>query len=209
MKNQSINDDPRLEALQAVKIKTAQACRQEMCDSKLWEFPHFYYKTESAIKFNPNRSCLALSRKTSTSSNTCVVEIMEAFLCTAHDRAQRRCCIQIQPWMTGDLYGCLEEASTQRHTKLAFSLVPSPGLFTELFTVHCSGWKLELMSRTSMLLLKVADRYKGPVSEQKCNIWIINTWQKLGKTRFYKHYVHYYILFLLILVILVLVAVIV
>lgn len=99
---------------------TAQACRQEICDFKLREFPHFYSKTESAIKFNPNRSCLTLSRKTSTSSNTCVVEIMEAFLCTVHDRAQHCCCIQIQPWMKGDLYGCLEEASAQHHTKLAF-----------------------------------------------------------------------------------------
>lgn len=102
---------------------TAQAHRREICDFELWEFPHFYAETESAIKFNPNRSCLTLSRKTSTSSNTCVAEIMEAFLCTAHARAQHHCCIQIQPWMKrGFIWMGLEEASAQPQAKLAYSL---------------------------------------------------------------------------------------
>lgn len=50
-------------------------------------------ETESAIKclkpgLNPNRSCLAFSWKTSTSSNTCAMEIMGASgaCCTVHQR---------------------------------------------------------------------------------------------------------------------------
>lgn len=156
-----------------------------MCDFKLWEFPHFYSKTESAIKFNPNRSCLTLSRKTSTSSNTCVVEIMEAFLCTAHDRAQRRCCIQIQPWMKGDLYGCLEEASAQRHTKLSFFwCLPLVSLHNSSQSIVLDG-NLNWCQGTQCFYWKWLTDINA-VSEQKCNVWMINTWQKSGKTRFYK-----------------------
>lgn len=55
-----------------------------LCASSGKNFHGMSSKTESAIKclkpgLNPNRSCLAFSWKTSTSSNTCAAEIMGAF----------------------------------------------------------------------------------------------------------------------------------
>lgn len=116
---------------------TAQAHRREICDFKLWEFPHFYSETESAIKFNPNRSCLTLSRKTSTSSNTCAAEIMEAFLCAVHARSCTAPLLHTDTSMDEEgIY--MDGFGRGRHStshKVSIFFVTSRVLVTELFVL--------------------------------------------------------------------------
>lgn len=75
-----------------VRLRVRHWENPSLCISSGENFHGASSETESAIKclkpgLNPNRSCLAFSWKTSTSSNTCAVEIMGAF---------RACCTVLQ-----------------------------------------------------------------------------------------------------------------
>lgn len=150
-----------------------------LCASSGANFHGMSSKTESAIKclkpgLNPNRSCLAFSWKTSTSSNTCAAEIMGAFSACLYSTSERVYSSTAaykyrrtemkgeeeestyfagssgQSLETGDI---VDETTTKRceQNSVVHSIpwAPSCLVLTRQFMFHCSRSEEQKIERTS------------------------------------------------------------